>query len=191
MESEMIPSDGLLTMIIDKYPTQQTAIDKFMVYELIKTSGIGTIKSRGSPHTCQHANLALLALESPCVSVNEVEALYELFKKLSCSIIDDGLIHKEELQLALFQAPYGENLFLDRDIDFFCTKKVTGIKMDKDGVTLLAPTVPRSFNGLSQPFPYRVEMTITDDTAEGLFVCFDGVMTKLRNIRNYETGLLL
>lgn len=33
---------------------------------------------------------------------------------LSCSIIDDGLIHKEELQLALFQTPYGENLFLDR-----------------------------------------------------------------------------
>ncbi|ONI11227.1 hypothetical protein PRUPE_4G093700 [Prunus persica] len=43
-----------------------------------------------------------------------LEVLYELFKKLSCSIIDDRSIHKEEFQLALFRTPYGENLFLDR-----------------------------------------------------------------------------
>ncbi|KAL0734037.1 hypothetical protein Bca4012_010247 [Brassica carinata] len=38
---------------------------------------------------------------------------------------------------------------------------------------------------------YRVEMSIADDTDEGLFVGFDGEMTKLHNMPAYEAGHLM
>ncbi|XP_022132262.1 calcineurin B-like protein 10 [Momordica charantia] len=76
------------------------------------------------------SDLSQLASETR-FSTNEVEALYELYKKLSSSIIDDGLIHKEELQLALLRSPYGENLFLDRVFDLFDEKKNGVIEFDE------------------------------------------------------------
>ncbi|KAJ6994713.1 calcineurin B-like protein 10 isoform X1 [Populus alba x Populus x berolinensis] len=81
---------------------------------------------------CGFLDIARLA-DGSRFTVNEVEALYELYKKLSNSIIKDGLIHKEELQLALFQAPHGENLFLDRKsrVDI-CRSQITDLRFQKE-----------------------------------------------------------
>ncbi|KAL8141567.1 hypothetical protein V2J09_014599 [Rumex salicifolius] len=65
------------------------------------------------PHYLETSNLA----SQTSFSMNEVEALYVLYKQLSSS--DDGIIHKEELQLALLGNSVNKNIFLDRVFSLF------------------------------------------------------------------------
>ncbi|MQM23636.1 hypothetical protein Taro_056703, partial [Colocasia esculenta] len=75
---------------------------------------IWAVAVRGYKAPCSQPDIVK---SSRAVTVSEVEALYELFKKLSNSIIKDGLIHKEELLLGLFRNSYKENLFADRHVN--------------------------------------------------------------------------
>ncbi|XP_061357082.1 calcineurin B-like protein 4 [Gastrolobium bilobum] len=65
-----------------------------------------------------YEDFSILASETP-FTINEVETLYELFKKLSTSIVKDGFIQKEDLHFALFRNCNMRNLFLDRMFDLF------------------------------------------------------------------------
>ncbi|XWS49647.1 hypothetical protein CRYUN_Cryun12cG0021200 [Craigia yunnanensis] len=83
---------------------------------------MGCFQSKGTRQYPGHEDPITLASQT-AFSVSEVEALFELYKSISSSVIDDGLISKEEFQLALFKNRKKENIFANRIFDLFDAKK--------------------------------------------------------------------
>ncbi|CAN6817792.1 unnamed protein product [Brassica oleracea] len=92
-----------------------------------------------------------------------------------------------------------------QEIDFLCTARVSRVEADKGWCYVACSKCSKKLQRTVTSFEcarcnnphavgslrYRVEMVVTDDTAEGTFVCFDGVMTKLHNLRASEAVQLL
>ncbi|WJX92498.1 Calcineurin B-like protein 4 [Trifolium repens] len=73
--------------------------------------------SKDKLNSCSE-DFSILASETS-FTIGEVEILKELYKKLSTSIVKNGLIQKEELHFALFRSRNKRNLFVDRMFDLF------------------------------------------------------------------------
>ncbi|KAK9076647.1 hypothetical protein SSX86_004981 [Deinandra increscens subsp. villosa] len=99
-------------------------------------------KLRNPSRAIQHAILA----SETSFSINEIEALYDLFERLSHAIIEDGRIHKEEFLLALFSNSSMKNLLADRLFDTFDIKKNGVIEFDEfvRSLSVFHPDAPES-----------------------------------------------
>ncbi|GAB2231148.1 hypothetical protein Droror1_Dr00027436 [Drosera rotundifolia] len=91
---------------------------------------MGCFPSKEQRESFEMEDFAVLASETP-FSASEVESLFELYKKLGNSVVRDGIIHKEELQFALFGNISKRSLFVDRMFDLFDVKKNGHIEFEE------------------------------------------------------------
>ncbi|CAF1926906.1 hypothetical protein YC2023_058202 [Brassica napus] len=92
-----------------------------------------------------------------------------------------------------------------QEIDFLCTGKVVRVDTYKGWCYVACSKCSKKLQRTESAFTcgvcnnshavgallYRVEMAISDDTAEGTFVWFDGVLTKLHSIQASEAAQML
>ncbi|KAJ3680627.1 hypothetical protein LUZ60_016905 [Juncus effusus] len=115
---------------------------------------MGCFPSTGRPRFPGYVDPRELASETS-FSVSEVEALFELFKEISSSMADDGLISKEEFQLALFKNDKKENLFANRIFELFDVKRRGAIDFS-DFVKSLNIFHPNTPNDEKVNFEFRL-----------------------------------
>eukprot|EP00898_Chlorokybus_atmophyticus_P004454 jgi/Chlat1/5009/Chrsp32S04981 len=88
-------------------------------------------------------------------TVNEVEALRELFNSVSNSVHQDGLIHRDEFALALFNSAGKRSVFADRVFDIFDAKRNDVIEFG-EFVRALSVFHPRAEWTAKADFAFRI-----------------------------------
>ncbi|XP_052879147.1 calcineurin B-like protein 8 isoform X1 [Gossypium arboreum] len=93
----------------------------------------------------KHEDPTILAAET-CFNETEVKALYELFRQLSSSLVDDGYISKEEFLLGLFRNRKEQNLFANRMFQLFDANNdgFIGFGEFVRSLSIFHPDAPRS-----------------------------------------------
>ncbi|KAF8115407.1 hypothetical protein N665_0027s0023 [Sinapis alba] len=85
-----------------------------------------------------------------------------------------------------------------QNIEFICTVRVTRVDAEKGWCYAACSNCAKKLQCIDTAFTssqftlyiYRVEMAIADEMAEGVFICFDGVMTKLHILEAHEAECL-